>query len=94
MNLSKDLEQKARVLNLAGDPTRIRILCFLFDQSQACVSDIAQELDMSVAAVSHHLQLLKEGELLSTERQGQNICYSVNTSQATKQLEQFICECA
>lgn len=89
--LTRDLSKKARILELAGDPTRIRILCTLFDQNNICVSDIAGSLKMSVAAVSHHLQLFQQYELVSTQRQGKNICYSLNQTPLIKYIKQFIC---
>lgn len=89
--LSPDLEEKARLLELAGDPTRIRILCVLFQNEKVCVSDIAKSLDMSISAVSHQLQLLKDNGLVDTERQGQNICYSLRKNDFTRNLKKIIC---
>ncbi len=90
--LSDDLEQKACMLDMAGDPTRIRILCLLFEEREACVSDIASGLQSNVAAVSHHLQLMKDSGLLSCERQGQNVCYSIVPSRFSKRLKKLICD--
>lgn len=89
--LSSDLGNKARLLALAGDPTRIRILCVLFQARDVCVTDIAKSLDMTVSATSHQLQLLKDNGLLTTKRMGQNICYSLKENGFTKQLKQIIC---
>ncbi len=89
--LTQDLSKKARILELAGDPTRIRILCTLFDHKDICVSDIANSLKMSVAAVSHHLQLFQEHKLVSTRRQGKNVCYTLQQTPLIKYIKQFIC---
>lgn len=89
--LTPDLSKKAKLLELAGDETRIRILCTLFEHNNVCVSDIAKSLKMSVAAVSHHLQLMQEFELTTSIRDGKNICYSLNKNSLTKYLRQFIC---
>lgn len=90
-SLSQNLEQKARILELAGDPTRIRIFCILFKHEKACVSDIAESLDMTISAVSHQLQLLKDNGLVETERMGQMICYSLHENELTRQLKKIIC---
>ena len=89
--LTSDLSRKARILALAGDETRIRILCTLFEYKNVCVTDIAKTLKMSVASVSHHLQMLSENELVVTRREGKNICYSLNKHPLIKYIRQFIC---
>ena len=50
-----DLSELFRVF---GDTTRIKILYALFE-SELCVGDLAQLLDVSQSAVSHQLRLLK-----------------------------------
>lgn len=65
----------ARLFFAAADPARIRILLFLRAEGEACVSDIAGGLGMSVAAASHHLRLLRECRCLRTIRMGKMICY-------------------
>lgn len=89
--LSRDLEFKAKLLAQAGDPTRIRILCVLFQNQEVCVSDIANSLGMSVSAISHQLRLLRANGLLGTKRMGQNICYFLRENEYTDQLKKLIC---
>lgn len=89
--LNVGLVKKARVLSLAGGPTRIRILCFMFRYHKACVSDIAESLGMGIAGISHHLQLMRDNGFFVTERLGQNICYILVASDDVKYLEKIIC---
>lgn len=89
--LTRDLEKKALLLKLAGDNTRIRILCALFEKDGVCVSDIAKCLKMSVAAVSHHLQLMQESGLVFFLKEGKKSCYTLRKNPLTKYLRQFIC---
>lgn len=42
--------------------------------------EIAEEFNISKPSLSHHLNILKQAELVQTERQGQNIIYSLNTT--------------
>lgn len=65
----------ARMFFAAADPVRIEIMLYLKRQGEACVSDIAKELDMSIAAISHHLQILRECRCLKTIRSGSMVCY-------------------
>lgn len=73
--LTKDLERKARIFALIGDPTRIRILSLLSKKGKVKVSDIARQVHMGMACVSHHLQLLKDNRLVASTRRGNSIFY-------------------
>ena len=77
MPLDAALSKKARLLALAGDETRIRILCFMFEYGEACVSDIAESLGASINTVSHHLRMMKDNGMFTSERMGINICYKL-----------------
>ncbi len=92
-NITKkqNIELFAKKLRVAGDSSRLRILCLIFSDKKVCVSDIAKELGMSVAITSHHLQsLAKEGLLLSS-REGKKICYSLSKNDMVTDLKKFIC---
>ncbi len=60
-----------------ADPTRRRIL-ELLAQGELTAGEIAAHFSMSKPSVSHHLNILKGAGLISDERRGQNIIYSVN----------------
>jgi DNA-binding transcriptional ArsR family regulator len=90
--LTKQIKDKATLLTLSGEPTRIRILCALFDNPGLCVHEISEAVDSSIALASHHLQTMKEGGLVESERNGQTICYKIIINPSTKKLKQLICE--
>ena len=60
-----------------ADPTRRRIL-ELLAQGDLTAGEIAEHFEMTKPSVSHHLNILKSAELITDERRGQNIVYSVN----------------
>lgn len=60
-----------------SDPTRRRIL-ELLSQGEMTAGDIAAQFNMTKPSVSHHLTALKAAGLVTDERKGQNIVYSVN----------------
>ena len=60
-----------------ADPTRRRIL-ELRAQGELTAGEIAAHFDMTKPSVSHHLNILKGAGLISDERRGQNIIYSIN----------------
>lgn len=60
-----------------ADPTRRRILEMLA-QGDMTAGEIAAQFSMTKPSVSHHLTILKSAGLISDQRSGQNIVYSVN----------------
>ena len=57
------------VFSALADPTRRRILTLLLEDDMA-VTDVAEPFQMSLAAVSKHLQVLAEAGLITQERRG------------------------
>jgi ArsR family transcriptional regulator len=64
----------AELFKVFGDSTRIRILFALFE-SEMCVCDIAETLDMTQSAISHQLRILKQSKLVGNRRDGKSIIY-------------------
>lgn len=62
-----------------ADPTRRHILVLLKERDMSA-GEIADHFAMKKPSISHHLNILKQAELILDERQGQNIIYSLNTS--------------
>jgi len=60
-----------------GDATRTKIL-FLLNKTKKTVSEIANELNMTLSAVSHQLRILKTAKLVKGERAGKEIFYSLD----------------
>lgn len=63
-------------LRFFGDSTRIKILYALFE-SEMCVCDIAQLLNMTQSAISHQLRSLKQSKLVKYRREGKTVFYSL-----------------
>ena len=70
------LYELADLFRVFGDSTRIKILYALFE-SELCVGDLAQLLDVSQSAVSHQLRLLKASKLVKFRRDGKTVFYSL-----------------
>ncbi len=66
----------AEIFKIFGDSTRIKILYTLFE-SELCVRDIAEILNMSQNAVSHQLRVLKNNKLVRFRKEGKNVYYSL-----------------
>jgi len=62
-----------------ADPTRREILQLL-RQREMTAGELAEHFDMSKPSVSHHFSVLKQADLISSRREGQQIFYSLNTT--------------
>lgn len=62
-----------------ADPTR-RAVLNLLKSGALSAGDIAGNFDMSTAAVSKHLSVLKEADLVRIRRSGKYIYYELNAS--------------
>ena len=62
-----------------SDPTRREILQML-KRGTMSAGDLAAKFDMSAAAVSRHLAVLKEAEVVRDKREGKFIYYTLNAS--------------
>ena len=71
-----------------ADPTRRRIL-ELLAQGDLPAGEIAAQFAMTKPSVSHHLNILKTAGLVSDQRSGQNIVYSVNLTVFQELLKWF-----
>ncbi len=72
----EELYDLAELYKVFADSTRIKILYVLFE-SEMCVCDIAQLLEMSQSAISHQLRVLKQSKLVKFRRDGKTIFYSL-----------------
>lgn len=70
------LEQIAELFKAFGDPTRVQILSIL-QNSELCVNDIADAVELSQSAISHQLRILKQMHLIKFRRDGKNMLYSL-----------------
>ena len=62
-----------------SDPTRRKILDLLNERDMTA-GEIAANFDMTKPSISNHLNILKQANLVTDERRGQHITYSLNTT--------------
>jgi ArsR family transcriptional regulator len=77
----------AELFRIFGDSTRIKILYVLL-QSEMCVRDIAQILNMNQSAISHQLRALKQSKLIRYRREGKTILYSLADDHVSMIIDQ------
>jgi DNA-binding transcriptional ArsR family regulator len=79
------------VFKALNDATRREILEMLH-KNDLSAGEIAEKFDISFPSISHHLDLLKQAQLVSTKKEGQYVYYSLNTTvmdEIVKWLMQF-----
>lgn len=62
-----------------SDPTR-RDIVQMLKKSEMSAGDISTHFDMSSAAISKHLTVLKNADLIRDRREGKFLMYELNTS--------------
>jgi DNA-binding transcriptional ArsR family regulator len=62
-----------------NDQTRREIL-ELLKKRDMTAGEIADEFNISKPSISHHLDILKRADLVTSEKKGQFIVYSLNTT--------------
>ena len=62
-----------------NDGTRRKIIELLKDKDMNA-GEIAEKFNISKPSISHHLDILKRADLITSEKKGQFIDYSLNTT--------------
>jgi DNA-binding transcriptional ArsR family regulator len=86
MAFTPDLDERAAVLGVIAQPTRLRLF-FLLDQiGEVCVCDLGEILGVTQSAVSQHLAKFKAHGLVSVRRENQTLFYRLSDKPEMKVL--------
>jgi ArsR family transcriptional regulator len=74
-----DAETLARQFAALADPVRLRLVSLLAtaDGGAVCACDLVEPVGKSQPTVSHHLKVLVEAGLATSEKRGRNVWYGV-----------------
>jgi ArsR family transcriptional regulator, arsenate/arsenite/antimonite-responsive transcriptional repressor len=75
---------------LASTPRR-QILAYL-SEAELSTTDLASRFDMSTPAISRHLSVLENAELITSERRGQFVFYRLNEDNLVNTLTGYALE--
>ncbi|WP_290885473.1 metalloregulator ArsR/SmtB family transcription factor [Arenimonas sp.] len=70
-------EAASELLKAMANPQRLRVLCLLIEREMS-VGEINALVDLSQSALSQHLAVLREKNLVSTRREAQTVYYAVS----------------
>ena len=77
---SMTLDPDVRLFAALADPTRLAIVRQLASESETCACDFISCCDVGQPTVSHHLRVLREAGIVTSERRGQWIFYRLEAS--------------
>lgn len=82
-----DINQLTDFFKALSDPTRLKIVYYLQSaDNPRCVGAISKHINVSQSATSQHLRILRQSNLVTSERRGYHIHYEINH----EQMERFI----
>jgi ArsR family transcriptional regulator len=69
----------ARSFKAVADPVRLRLLSLIaaHEGGEACVCDLSDAFDLSGPTISHHLKVLREAGVITSDRRGTWIYYRI-----------------
>ncbi len=83
-------ERDVQVFRALGDPTRLQIVALLAAQSEPlCVCYVEAAFALTQPTISHHLKVLRDANLVTTERRGVWIYYQLNQERLREAAQFF-----
>jgi DNA-binding transcriptional ArsR family regulator len=73
-----DTDRRAKIFAALGDPTRLRIIEMLTQQTEMSGSEVASQAGISLALFCHHSKILAEAGLIRIRKDGQTKYNSIN----------------
>ena len=86
--LDDSITALAQMFRILGDETRVRILMEL-QEGPRNVTELCKRLKAPQPTVSHHLSILRMGELVHSRRSGKEIFYSISDLDRHKYSKAF-----
>src|SRR6478609_9590241 len=73
-----EADELARGFSALADPVRLRLLSLIAGAEEVCSCDLEAPLDRSQPTISHHTKVLAEAGLITGEKRGRWVWWSVN----------------
>jgi DNA-binding transcriptional ArsR family regulator len=86
MRFTPDLDERAAVLGVVAQPTRLRLFYLLEQIGEVCVCDLGDILGVTQSAVSQHLAKFKAYGLVTVRRDNQTLFYRLADKPEVKVL--------
>lgn len=80
---TKEILTLSEMFKLFADNTRLRIICSILN-TELCVCDLCELLELNQSTVSHQLQLLRSAKLVKYRKEGKQVFYSLKDEHIEK----------
>jgi ArsR family transcriptional regulator len=80
----RSTDPDVQLLAALADPVRLSFVRQLAESDGICACDFSECCTVSQPTISHHLKVLREAGVLTSERQGTNIVYSLSADFARR----------
>ena len=81
------IEARANIFSALSDPTRLRVYQSLIESdAPLTVTELSERVGVATNLVSHHLQCLKNCQLVEAEKEGRKRYYDVSRSEGAEML--------
>jgi DNA-binding transcriptional ArsR family regulator len=78
--IADDYDNRLRkMFHILADSSRYHVFKLLLQDENFCVGELAQNIGISMPAVSQHLRIFELSGLVIKNRQGLRVCYKLNT---------------
>lgn len=78
-----ELDNLSILFKILGDPTRIKII-WVLKNTEMCVCDIANVLNMTKSSISHQLSILRENGIVKYRKSGKEVYYTLDDEHINK----------
>lgn len=75
--MAKSTDPDIQLLAALADPTRLEILRELAGSAEVCACDFTSCCDVSQPTISHHLKVLRDAGVVTSERRGNWVFYRI-----------------
>ncbi|WP_042351391.1 ArsR/SmtB family transcription factor [Bacillus massiliigorillae] len=86
----KILKECTPIFSILSDSNRQEILVLLFDRGEMTVSEITEHIELSRPAVSHHLKLLLQANVVNMKKRSTERYYSLSLDKSINLLKELI----
>src|ERR687894_2461542 len=76
-DMTRPIDPDVRLLSALADPVRLSFVRQLVANDGICACDFSECCSVSQPTISHHLKVLRDAGVVTSERQGTNIVYSL-----------------
>ncbi len=84
-----EVERVAKIFRLLAEPARLKIVLALLE-GEMCVYHLLEVCDGTYSGVSHQLRILKDNNIVVSEKRGKNVEYSIADAHVKEIVEKGV----